>query len=140
MKDTANSELKDILSSNGYSLTKPRLVVFNVLNREEPLTISQIIKLVDGKIDRASTYRTITLFEKLGILNRLSFGFKFKFELSDKFREHHHHLVCLNCGAIEEINEQTLEDFIHKAATKSGFQIQNHQLEIQGLCENCQSS
>jgi Fur family ferric uptake transcriptional regulator len=138
MVDTAHSELQSILSDNKYSLTKPRQVVFDVFNEQAPLTISQAIDLVGDRIDRASVYRTIALFEKLGILNRLSFGFKFKFELSDKFREHHHHLVCLSCGAIEEINEQTLEDFIHKAATKSGFQIQNHQLEIQGLCQNCQ--
>ena len=88
-------------------------------------------------IDRASAYRTIELFEQLGIVQRLNTGWKYKIELSDKFTDHHHHVTCIQCGKTVAMNEQELEKFIEQIAHQHGFAPTAHQIEIQGLCQNC---
>ena len=87
--------LKKTLVDNGYSLTRARLAVFELLNNNEPQTISQILAKANGLVDRVSVYRNIELFEKLGIVRRIYLGWKYKLELSDKFFAHHHHLTAL---------------------------------------------
>ena len=82
-------------------------------------------------IDRASVYRTVALFEQLGIVQRLQMGWKYRLELSDDFHEHHHHLHCVSCGqttALPEDNE--LEKSLHAMAQAHNFQLQSHQLEL----------
>lgn len=91
-----------------------------------------------GTIDRASLYRTIDLFERLGIVQRIYIGWKYKIELTDIFTHHHHHVSCLGCGKVVAITEETeIERLIHNLAAKHDFTAQNHQLEIRGYCKQC---
>jgi Fe2+ or Zn2+ uptake regulation protein len=60
--------------------------------------------------------------------------------LSDQYTEHHHHLVCLKCHHITEINENELEGFISNLANSYRFKPIEHQVEIQGYCESCVQS
>lgn len=91
-----------------------------------------------GKVDRATVYRTIELFERLGIVRRLNIGWKYKIELSDLFTGHHHHMFCTNCGRMFELPENPmLETMIDTVAAKSAFSPRGHQLEVYGLCANC---
>ena len=93
------------------------------------------------KVDRASVYRTIQLFEQLGVVQRLQIGWKYKLELSDKFSTHHHHLSCVKCGSTIAIDEDAaLEQRMRLLAKQHGFLPQDHQLEIRGLCESCQAT
>jgi Fur family ferric uptake transcriptional regulator len=137
---TVEDLLIDTLKKNGYSLTKPRLFTFNALNSTKPLTVKELIKQTSGKIDRASVYRTLDIFEKVNITQRIYTGWKYKVELSDKFQDHHHHLTCKVCGAIIPIHNEKLEEFIDNVAAGKDFKITSHQLEIQGLCKNCQKT
>src|SRR5258708_5227992 len=132
-KDT----LQAMLKQGGYSITKQRLLVFDLLLGQEPLMMNQLIQNADGRIDTVSIYRTIALFEKLGIVQRLNIGWKYKFELTDKFADHHHHLSCKKCGKVIEINEHALESFIRQIAHQNKFQADEHQVEIQGYCKDC---
>lgn len=130
-------ELQKYLKANGHSATKPRLDVFKTLSGHEPLSMSEIIRKT-GKVDRASIYRTIGLFEELKIVRRLSHGWKYKIELSDKFSSHHHHLTCNNCGKIIPITEDIkLETHLRMLAAKEHFKPEEHELEIRGLCQDC---
>ena len=135
-KDT----LQAMLKQGGYSITKQRMMVFNLLLGQEPMMMSQLIKNAHGRIDTVSIYRSIALFEKLGIVQRLNIGWKYKFELTDKFADHHHHLSCKNCGKVIEINEHALEDFIRQVAKQNSFQAVEHQIEVQGYCEACRTT
>lgn len=136
--DSAQDKLKVILDSNDYSVTRQRLQVFDSLFSQEPMTIHQIVAKLHGTVDRASVYRTIDLFEKLGIAQRINIGWKYKIELSDKFSDHHHHLTCTICGKVIPINAEELEGFINRIAGSENFLAANHQIEIQGICSTCQ--
>ena len=137
MYDTLQSLLKD----NGSSLTKPRKIVFDLLLNQEPQSMQVLAKRAEGKVDRATVYRTIELFEELGIARRLNIGWKYKIELSDVFTGHHHHMYCTNCGRTYDLPESSmLETMIDTVAAKSGFAPRGHQLEIYGLCASCKST
>ena len=132
--------LKVILKQHGASLTRPRRVIFDILLSQKPLSMKALTRLAANKIDRASVYRTVELFEKLGIVHRLNIGWKYKLELSDAFLGHHHHFYCTNCGKTYSMPANTmLETMIDTVAKKSDFNPRGHQLEIYGLCQNCRA-
>jgi Fur family ferric uptake transcriptional regulator len=131
-------QFKTTLKAKNQSLTKTRLAVFRALQDKEPQTMREVVAACKGQADRASIYRTIALFEKLGIVQRLQIGWKYKLELSDAFHHHHHHLTCTNCGRTIPLPEdRQLEARLHTLSRTQDFIMKGHQLEIQGLCENC---
>jgi len=131
--------LKALLKKSGFSLTKPRRIVFDLLLNQKPQSRQVLIERAKGRVDRATIYRTMELFEKLGIVNRLNIGWKYKFELSDVFQEHHHHFHCTNCGTTFNLEPNSmLETMIDSVVAKSGFSSRGHSLEVYGLCPNCQ--
>jgi len=132
-------DLRALLKSNGASLTKPRKMVFDLLLNQDPQTIQQLLKRADGQVDRATVYRTVELFESVGVVNRLNIGWKYKLELSDIFSGHHHHFHCTSCNKTYELaGNSMLETMIDSIAAREGYAPRGHQLEISGLCSNCQ--
>ena len=131
-------DLAALLKKNGSSLTKPRKLVFDLLLDREPQTMQVLVHRAAGRVDRATIYRTIELFEELGIVHRLNIGWKYKIELSDMFVGHHHHFYCTNCHKTYNLEPSSmLETMIDSLVSKDGFAPRGHQLEIYGLCENC---
>ena len=129
------------LKRAGYSVTATRREVFAALQGKEPQTMRELLATCQGKADRASVYRTIGLFEQLGIVKRLQIGWKYKLELSDAFHHHHHHLTCTSCGRTTPFEENTeLEQQLAQLAANHRFAMHDHQLEIQGICSDCQKT
>jgi Fur family ferric uptake transcriptional regulator len=138
--DRENELFRTLLKKHRYSLTPARLQLFRVLQNHNASTIAELTSLLKD-FDRATVYRTVELFEKLGIISRVQLGWKYKLELSDIFHHHHHHLSCTNCGRVIVLHEDpTLEQHIKALSKHSGFLPTDHQLEIRGLCQNCQIS
>lgn len=131
--------LQQTLKQNNASVTAARLTVFSALENTEPQTMDQLVKKVSSSVNRASVYRVIDLFEKLGIVQRLQIGWKYKLELSNEFQEHHHHMTCTNCSKIISFHEpKNLDELLNRIAAEKNFSLQSHQLELRGICENCQ--
>ena len=134
-----NSSIEATLKDAGHSITKPRLAVFEVLEKSEPLTMHELVGHLPH-IDRASIYRVVALFEKLGVVHRLHIGWKYKIELTNAFQAHHHHITCLTCGTSEPFHEdESLEQALLLIAEKQNFSLQNHLIELQGLCQTCRT-
>lgn len=130
---------KELLKQNGSFATKARLELFTYLQSSPAVSIQKLIKDLPTQ-DQATIYRNIKLFEKLGIVNRLQLGWNSKLELSSQFHDHHHHMSCINCGKVIAWEEDpAIELRIQTVAMKLGFIPQDHQLEIRGLCQQCQN-
>ncbi|HSH55768.1 MAG TPA: Fur family transcriptional regulator [Candidatus Limnocylindrales bacterium] len=128
------------LAEHGLSMTGPRATVFRVLASSEPLTMRELLQQCCPETDRASVYRTIGLFERISIVNRIAVGWKYRLELSDSFQQHHHHVHCLRCEAVVSLPENAaLEQRLQQLAKEAGFELQDHQLELRGYCQNCRS-
>jgi len=131
-------QLKNTLKQHGQSLTKARQVIFAALVDKEPQTMREVVAGCAEQVDRASVYRTIALFERIGVVQRLQIGWKYKLELSDAFHHHHHHLTCLKCGRTFPLPaDEQLEKRLKALAGSRNFIMRGHQLEIQGLCQTC---
>ncbi len=131
-------KFRDTLRAANASVTKPRQIIFEYLQGKEPLTMQQLEKALSGQFDRASLYRTISLFEHLGITRRLQMGWKYKIELSGRFAHHHHHLTCLECGKIIPVeNDNGLERQLSIILRTYRFTESSHELEVRGYCESC---
>lgn len=133
--------LNDILKRNGYSTTKPRRLIFELLYDQEPQSMHALYLRTNGKVDRASLYRIIRIFEQTGIAQRVYIGWKYKVELTDIFLHHHHHISCLGCHKLIAIQEDTeIEKLIDELAIKHQVIATSHQLEVQGYCKDCQQT
>lgn len=130
--------LSTILAKHDYKLTKPRMAVFTaLLHTGKPLTTSALAAQLCDTVDKVTVYRTIALFEKTGIVHRLWSGFKSSVELSEQFSPHHHHFTCLGCQQVSVFDDPGIEASLHALETKMSIQLQQHQIELQGYCQNC---
>ena len=133
-------KLQLFLKKHGLSATTQRRQVFEALQYKEPQSMHELWLACRQQLDRATLYRSITLFEQLGIVQRLQIGWKYKLELSNAFQPHHHHFSCRQCAAIIPLPEDNqLEDRLNQLAEAASFQPEDHQIEIRGLCQKCQA-
>ncbi len=133
-------KLSHTLKQHGYSVTKSRQLVFAALLGREPLSIGDLVKVLGDEVDRASVYRVVALFERIGVVNRIQFGWKYKLELSDSFAAHHHHISCSVCGSVQSFEESPTISFeLKQLADEHGFLETGHQLEIRGICRICRA-
>ncbi len=141
MDESVKELLSRTLRQQGHSVTKARQSVFELMWQQQPQSIRELLKRAGGQFDRTSLYRTIHLFEKTGIAQRVYVGWKYKLELTDIFSHHHHHIICLGCGKLLALKEDTeLEKLIKRLARKNNMIEVRHQLEIQGYCQQCHPS
>jgi len=136
--ETSALKLKTTLKDAKYSTTGPRIEVFNQLATAGPLSVSRLAERLERQVDRATVYRTVELYEKLGIINRIWHGFKHQVELSEIFTPHHHHARCSNCGQSTDIASPELESALSRLAKEHGFLALNHSVELLGYCQKCQ--
>jgi len=131
-------QFSKLLKKHGYSLTEPRKQIFKRLSSRNAVSINQLIASLP--YDRSTIYRTIDLFQELGIVVEVHLGWKHKFELSDMFQHHHHHLTCINCKQTIPLPEdQQLEQAIALLGKKYSFKPLDHQIELTGICASCQT-
>lgn len=132
-------KFKTVMRQNGSFVTKQRLELFKYLQASPAVTINKLITDLPGQ-DQATVYRNIKLFERLGIATRLQLGWNSKLELSSSYHDHHHHMSCTSCGKVVAWEEDpAIELRIQTLALKLGFIPEDHQLEIRGLCQSCQT-
>lgn len=135
-----SQQLVHILDEHHLSLTKPRLAVFHTLQQADtPLRISDIIKRCPN-IHRASIYRTIDVFTSLHIITVTIRGWVPYISLAEHFKPHHHHISCTHCGCKQPIDSPDLEETLRTASRTQGFHLQNHTIELTGVCATCQKA
>lgn len=131
------------IKSTGLKVTVPRVKVLSIFetSKVRHLSAEDVYKLMlaeDMDIGLATVYRVLTQFEQAGILLRSNFeSGKAVFELNEG--SHHDHLVCLDCGRVEEFFDEKIEDRQKKIAEEKGFKLEEHALALYGHCtkRNC---
>ncbi|WP_255989952.1 ferric iron uptake transcriptional regulator [Chitinolyticbacter albus] len=130
------------LKEAGLKATGPRLKILNLFEHSEQrhMTAEDVYRLLlndHTDVGLATVYRVLTQFEQAGILVRHHFeSGKAVFELNQG--GHHDHLVCVKCGKVEEFYDPEIEKRQDAIADKHGFEIQDHELYLYGVCAECQ--
>jgi Fe2+ or Zn2+ uptake regulation protein len=135
-------ELTERLRRKSRKLTAPRQMILEVLRHQDhPLSIKEIFTaLPNPDCDLVTVYRSMHLLEGMGMVKRFEFGDGVaRFELLAEGDDgHHHHLVCVRCAEIVEIEECSMGDMETQVAARNGFKEVTHRLEFFGLCPQCQ--
>lgn len=126
----------------GLKATVPRLKILHILQQTQVQHLSaedihtQLIAAGED-IGLATVYRVLTQFEQADLVTRHYFeGGISVFELNQG--EHHDHLVCIQCGSIEEFVDEFIEKQQKIIAERAGFNMTGHALNLYGICHTCQ--
>ena len=126
------------LKSTGLKATVPRLKILEVFQRsaERHMTAEDVYRVLlqdRSDVGLATVYRVLTQFEQASILSRSHFeSGKAVYELNEG--QHHDHLVCLDCGKVEEFYDAEIEKRQQAVAKEKGFAITDHALSLYATC------
>jgi Fur family ferric uptake transcriptional regulator len=122
---------------------KRRSLVEELLDAGRPVAINEIIAQRTD-LPQSSVYRNLTVLEEAGVVRRVAGPDEFtRYELAEDLTEHHHHLVCMSCGAVADYTpplrvERTIERAAEEITARTGFRAQHHSLDFVGLCSLCE--
>ncbi len=126
------------LKSTGLKATLPRLKILEIFQKgaQRHMTAEDVFRvLLEDRSDvgLATVYRVLAQFEQAAILSRSHFeSGKAVYELNEG--QHHDHLVCLDCGKVEEFYDAEIERRQHAVAKTKGFAIADHALSLYAHC------
>ncbi|EKU49819.1 Fur family transcriptional regulator [Staphylococcus massiliensis] len=137
--------VKQQLQQSSYKLTPQREATVTVLieNEADHLSAEDVYLKVKDKapeIGLATVYRTLELLAELKVVDKINFGDGVaRFDLRKEGAKHfHHHLVCMECGSVDEIEEDLLPQVEDKVEKDFNFKIIDHRLTFHGICDSCQ--
>ena len=122
--------------------TNRRAIVAALAAHTAPVTLPELLRTRPG-LSQSSTYRNLAALEDAGVVRRVvSSGEHAHFELAEDLTGHHHHLVCVGCGTIEDVTldpalERSLDGAFAAAAAARGFELGGHSIDIEGRCRAC---
>ena len=124
-----------------YSSRRRRLV--EALDRADHPLVATDIVAIDEDLPQSSVYRNLAVLETAGVVVKvLTNGDRAAFELAEELKGHHHHLVCVQCGLVLDIDvpnevEQMLDTGVADLVSQAGFVLVGHRLDLLGRCKNC---
>lgn len=142
MKQAKKKAFREFITQKGLKSTRQRDVILDCfLASARHISIEELylkLRAKNPNIGYATVYRTLKLFAESGIAREIQFGDgQTRYEHATE-GEHHDHLVCTRCGKIIEFENETIEQLQQEVAKSHGFLIENHKLELYGVCSLCQ--
>lgn len=139
--ETALERLRETTGRSGGA----RRVVVELLGRQDCCLSAQEVhdrvRAEGARIGIASVYRTLDGLDGLGLVQRVDLGDGAShFERADPRGDHHHHLVCDDCGKVEPFADQALEAAIVSVAGGRGYDVAAHDVVLRGACGDCRST
>lgn len=128
----------DSFKQTGLKRTLPRVKILELFQRDHPrhLTAEDVVRDLthDGnEVGLATVYRVLSQFEQAGLLRRSHFeGGRAVYEINPG--QHHDHLICLDCGQVEEFYDPQIEACQEAIANARGFRIADHALSLYAHC------
>jgi Fe2+ or Zn2+ uptake regulation protein len=140
MRLTAN-KIAGILRQKGYRLTPQRHAILKIIaSSHDHLTPAEICTRVRQEyptIGLVTVYRVINLLIQLNLICRVNLGGSSQSYLMRRPVEHHHHLICSQCGRAVDFTNCDLDQLEQQLARETGYNIEGHLLEIYGRCPEC---
>ena len=129
------------LKQAGLRTTVPRLKILDIFSRSKHrhLSAEEVYRNLldeDEDIGLATVYRVLTQFETAGLLQKHMFGDnRAVFELDSGV--HHDHMICTECGRVEEFHNEEIERLQIELSKSAGFQLRYHEMNLYGCCAQC---
>lgn len=117
-----------------------RLLIYeDLLGTPDPVSPQEIYRRLlkrERRIGLTSIYRSLDLFETLGIAFKVVMGTQVKYKLCT-LEDHHHHVICNRCGNVAEVKLCDMPKWAKKVMASTGYEITDRELSFQGLCGPC---
>lgn len=131
-----------VLDRAGYRLTEPRRSLAALIaSRGGHFTATELVTEARARrlgVGRATVFRTLDVLEELGAVERLDLpSGEHTYVVCEP--AHHHHVVCSRCGRTDEIDDAGLRTVVREVARRTGYRVDEHRLELFGLCPACLS-
>ena len=129
------------IRNTGLKVTEPRLKILSVFEKSKARHLSaedihDTLKAKSVMVGMATIYRALANFEKAGILNKSTFDDgRAIYEINEG--PHHDHIVCVDCGNVEEFVDEEIEKKQKKIANQKGYSLKSHSLVLYGSCSQC---
>ena len=137
----SEKKIENALRRHGYKITpQRRTVISSIINNREHLTPAAIHELVCREhpgIGLVTIYRTLEVLAELGFICEVHAGGSCRSYLVRRPAEHHHHLICQDCGKVVDFTYCRLEEMERKLSRETNFTISGHLLEFLGQCREC---
>ncbi|MFC1964451.1 Fur family transcriptional regulator [Chloroflexota bacterium] len=137
-------KIATILRQHGYKLTPQRRAVLSVIAlSHEHLTPAAIYKKVRQEhpnIGLVTVYRTLEVLTRLELICEVHAGGNCRSYLMSRPTEHHHHLICSECGTVVDFTDCDLRELEQRLSNETDFKIEGHLLEFVGQCQNCRNT
>jgi Fur family transcriptional regulator, ferric uptake regulator len=136
-------EITRRLARSGQRWTRGRRSVVDAFaGATAPLSVQDVQDVVGADVPLSSLYRILSDLVAAGVLIRLEFAEGFaRFELDEELAEHHHHLVCTECGEVVDLElpelERTIGETSRQIQRRAGFTPRTHRLDFFGVCRTC---
>ena len=131
-----------VLRRHGYKLTPQRRVVIQTIvanhNHLTPIALYEKVRQDCPDIGLVTIYRTLGILVRLGLVCEVHAGGSCGSYLLKRPSEHHHHLLCSECGAVVDFTGCDLSQLEQRLSLETGFEVTGHLLEFIGLCQACQ--
>jgi Fur family ferric uptake transcriptional regulator len=141
-RGTRDELLQRYMAQRGLKTTRQRnLIIDTFFSTAGHLSVDDVwakVRQRDARVSVATVYRTMKLLSECGLAQARNFGDgQTRYEAAVG-RHHHDHLICTQCGAIVEFENDRIESLQEAVARKHGFRVTSHKMELYGLCRNCQ--
>lgn len=140
------NDIKHQLQEKGYKFTTQRRAILDTImeNSDKHLSSEEIYDIVRKKYPEtglATVYRSLQIFEELGLIYRLDFDDgRVRYDVYNGAHDHqHHHLICISCGDVIEVEEDLLDDMEKHIMEAKDFEIIDHNVKFYGYCSKCRS-
>ena len=141
---TVDERVEGRLADHGVRYTRGRRSVVTALARADgPRSAAELGAALGAAVPVSSLYRSLGVLEEAGVVSP-HHGIKgvTRYELAEWLTGHHHHLICIECGLVEDVDvprgrEAVIVDLVDELASRSGFAPVDHVLEIEGRCGRC---
>ena len=134
-----DAELSELLRSRGLRATSQRVVMHRLLrDRARHVSAEELLSEASEQLPGVSlptVYATLELFEQLGIVRRVNGGGGTL--LWDTRADSHHHMICRNCGRIEDMETPLDLERARRSASRAGFHPDRAEVVVSGLCSDC---
>ena len=129
-------QLLDSLEEQGYRSTMPRRAVAQAIAKQDKHFTAEDLREQLPSLGRATIFRSLKLLVETGVLCRvlLEDG-DLHYQLSHQ--GHHHHLLCVECGASQDLLGCDIEAVLKQTSASHGFELSGHWLEVYGRCRSC---
>lgn len=131
---------KSLFKGKRLRLSHPRILTYqelsDALSPLSPLEIYQSLLKKKKRIGLTSIYRSLDLFESMGIVFKITNGSNVKYKVCE-LEDHHHHIICKTCGNVVELNFCDISGWSEKVTESTGYQVTDHQLNFYGYCRAC---